>query len=68
MKCFLLIPALAFSVILYYSQEKPDQLPRVYPCNSIFLELGTGVSWMLVGTEEGESSSNSFPHTHHQQK
>jgi hypothetical protein len=121
MKKFLFIPAFALSIIFCYSQEKPDTLPRVYPYNSIYLELGgnsiyfgslnyerillhrkfyylsvrggigggyipipppesmisfpllinsifqlnrgsaielgTGVSWMLVGTEEGESSN-----------
>ena len=120
MKRFFLIPAFTLFFIFCYSQKKSDTLRRVYPNNSIYLELGgngiyfgslnferillhrkfyylsvrggigggyipippsesmisfpllinsifqvhnglaveagTGISWMLVGTEEGESS------------
>ena len=121
MKHVFFIPVFAIFFVFCYGQEKADTLPRVYPNNSIYLELGgnaiyfgsvnyerillnrkffylsvrggigggyipippsesmisfpllinsifqvdkgiaveagAGISWMLVGTEEGESSN-----------
>ena len=40
MKYFLFIFALIATSQLCYSQKQPDTIPRVYPNNSIYLELG----------------------------